>query len=246
MSSIVKNELRVGNFTSSAVHQLIKKGRSADFSAPGISYIQKKFYERKLGRSLDMGGGGKSANWGLFLEQYVYTYVAGLSYQIAATETSPNPNVSYHAGSTDLLAPKELVGDIKCYEPLKFCRMAECMKKGDRLLFSEEFPAEYWQLVSNAVIHDVPEAESILFMPNLIELEEIKEMAANYDGSDQWKYRFIYESKNYELAHVPDDSGYESINKFRFEVPQEDKDFLMQRLAMAEKELQLLFTKSIN
>ncbi len=53
MSSIVTNELRVGRFTSSQVHCLMKKGKSASaiFSKAGLTYIEKKYHERKLNRS---------------------------------------------------------------------------------------------------------------------------------------------------------------------------------------------------
>ena len=35
----------------------------------------------------------------------------------------------------------------------------------DAELFKKEFPKEYWQLCSNAIINDVPKVESIAFMP---------------------------------------------------------------------------------
>lgn len=240
MSSIVTNELRVGRFTSSQVHCLMKKGKSASaiFSKAGLTYIEKKYHERKLNRSLDMAAHSKSMAWGLFLEQYVYSHFTGLRYEIASNQTKANPNVSYHSGSADLLVPNELVSDIKCYEPIKFCKIVECMLKRERVDFAREFPQEYWQLVSNAVINDVPNGESIVYMPTLEELAEIREIAADYDGADQWKYRHIYEAEDYELPHIPKGSQYESLNKFEFPIPQEDKDFLMERLAAAEEVLQ--------
>lgn len=237
--SIVTNENRVGRFTSSKISLLMANGRGKDdiFSVAAKTYIKQKYYERKLKRSIDMGKGGQAANWGLFLEQYVYSNFAGLNYVISSNETTLHPTIKNLAGSTDLFVPGVKVSDIKCFEPLNFCELADCMQKNDREIFKKEFSKEYWQLVSNAMIHGVTKAESIVYMPTETELEEIRERAMNYDGEDQWKYRFIYESPKYQLAYVPDNSEYQSFNKFEFDVPQEDVDLLTERLALAELEI---------
>lgn len=235
--SIVLNEKRVGRFTSSKCHVLIGKGRGHEFTVAAQTYIEEKRHERNLGRSLDMGSYSRAATWGLFLETYVYEHFMGLDYTIQASETTVNPNIDYHAGSTDLLIKGKLVSDMKGYGPRKFCAMVDCFNKNDLTLFKKKFKQEYFQLVSNALIHDVDTAESIVYMPTESELEEIKEMAYEYDGVDQWKYRFIYESPNHELAYIPNGSKYKSLNKYRFEVPDEDKQLLIDRLALAEHEL---------
>ena len=239
--SIVINKDRVGKFTSSKIHLLTGKGKSHDFTVAAQTYISEKMHERKLGRSLDMGHYSKSSAWGLFLEQYVYQHFVGLSYEISASETKVNPNIPYHAGSTDLLVPRKMVSDIKCFEPRKFCEIVECFLLQDLAQFKQKFKAEYWQLVSNAMIHEVPRAESIVYMPTEEDLAEIKEMAMDYQGADQWKYRFIYESDNHELAYIPNGSKYTSLNRLEFEVPQEDIDFLTERLRMAEEHLKQLY-----
>lgn len=259
--SIVENNNRVGRFTSSEVYNLIKMGSrkmTADelkkhkkenpgsrkttiedgFSQAGLSYIERKYYERKLKRSLDLGKYSQSGIWGLFLEQYVYSHFTGLQYLIISNETKINPKIPYHAGSTDLLVPTEKVSDIKCFEPLKFCQIVECFQEKRVELFKEQFPKEYWQLVSNAMIYQVPKAESIIYMPNLEQLGEIKEMAYNYEGDDMWKYRFIYENKNYQLPYIPKNSEYQSFNKFEFIVPEEDVRELYARLELANLEIE--------
>lgn len=259
--SIVENNNRVGRFTSSEVYNLIKLGRrtmTADelkkhkkenpgsqkktiaegFGDAGRSYIQKKYYERKLKRSLDLGKYSQPGIWGLFLEQYVYSHFTGLQYLIISNETKINPKIPYHAGSADLLVPTEKVSDIKCFEPLKFCQIVECFQEKRVELFKEQFPQEYWQLVSNAMIHQVPKAESIIYMPTIDDLKEIKEMAYNYQGEDMWKYRFIYENENYQLPFVPEDSEYDSFNTFEFIVPEEDIRQLDARLKLANLEIE--------
>lgn len=263
--SIVENEKRVGRFTSSEVHNLIKRGtrpmtpqelikhkeenpksqkRNIEdgFGAAGLTYIRKKYYERKLKRSLDLGKYSQPAHWGLFLEQYVYSHFTGLDYIIMSNETKVNPKIPYHAGSTDLLVPGEKVSDIKCLEPYAFCEIIECFNlcRSQNSIdpFKENFPDKYWQLVSNSMIHDVPKAESIIYMPSLEDLEDIKQLACDYDGDDQWKYRFIYESDIYQLPYVPDGSEYESLNRFEFIVPEDDIRELTSRLELADLEIE--------
>ena len=237
MSSIVTNTNRVGRFTSSMVHTLIKKGRSAEFSAPGIKYINEKRHERKLMRSLDTGAYSRASAWGLFLEQFVFSHFMGMRYVMCADKTALNSSIDNHAGSADLIIPGELVADIKCFQPRKFCLIADCFLLEDLEQFKKDFAAEYWQLVSNAMIHKVTRAESIVFMPTEENLVEIREMSHNYEGPDKWKYRFIVESDDYELAYIPNGSKYNSMYRFEFEVPQADIDLLTERLALAEDEL---------
>jgi len=187
---------------------------------------------------LDLGKYGQSAAWGLFLEQYVYSHFAPLEYSIQSQATKSHPTIDYLAGSVDVISQGVKVGDIKCYEPKNFCEIVECFEKNDIELFKKDFPKEYWQLVSNAMIHGVTRAESIVYMPHEDDLEEIRESAMNYNGDDQWKYRFIYESDKHLLPYVPKDSGYKDINKFEFEIPETDFELLTERLALAEQELE--------
>ena len=42
------------------------------------------------------------------------------------------------------------------------------------------------------------------------------------------------------LPYLPEEAKLDSVNTFEFEVPQEDKDFLIQRVELAEAELRKL------
>ena len=235
MSSIITNKKRVGNFTSSNIYKLCTSNRKGDsFGAPGLTYIKEKRIEKGLGRSLDTGAYSRSIAWGNFMEQRVFDLI-GFEHKMRSDETVHHPNIEGWAGSPDTIVPKVKVSDIKCYEPKNFALYAECLEKQDPELFKKDFAKEYWQLVSNAIINEVPKAEAILYMPYKSELEEIQEMAANYDGLDMWKYRFIYESEWWELSVLPDDSYYKNLNSFEFEVPKDDIDFLTERVELAIK-----------
>jgi hypothetical protein len=240
MGSIVENSARIGRFTSSKISLLMDKPRSKGslFSVGATTYIRNKANERMLGRSLDLGKSGSSAQWGLFLEQYVFSQFTGIEYKIMANESVIYND--YLSGSADLIVEGVKISDIKCFEPEKFCNYSNMINAQDAERFKLEFKSEYWQLVSNAIINNVPNAEAIAYMPTLEELKEIQELAGDYDGADQWKYRFIVESPLHQLPYIPDGSKYNNLNKFEFVVPQEDKEFLLERVKLAGSELQKL------
>ena len=214
------------------------RSKGSLFSVGATTYIRNKANERMLGRSLDLGKSGSSAQWGLFLEQYVFSQFTGIEYKIMANESVIYND--YLSGSADLIVEGVKISDIKCFEPEKFCNYSNMINAQDAERFKLEFKSEYWQLVSNAIINNVPNAEAIAYMPTLEELKEIQELAGDYDGADQWKYRFIVESPLHQLPYIPDGSKYNNLNKFEFVVPQEDKEFLLERVKLAGSELQKL------
>lgn len=257
MSNIIENELRVGAFTSSENFRLCGIG-SREMTSDELSrhkkinpkskartiyhkdtpdssfytYVEEKKRENKLRRSLDTGASSKDTAWGTFLEQRVFDLI-GFHYNMKSDETKAHPTINGWAGSSDLIVLNKKVSDIKCYGLNKFTQYADCLVKKDINLLRTDFKKEYWQLVSNAVINEVPNAEAILYAPYLSELPEIIEMVENYDGMDQYKYRFIAESTWHELNVIPDDSGYKNLNIFEFEVPKDDIDFLTERVIKA-------------
>ena len=107
-------------------------------------------------------------------------------------------------------------------------------------LLKNDFPKEYWQIVSNCCIDDVEIGEAITYMPYVSEYEEIRDMAENYDGADAWKYKFIRDLPVEDLPFLPDGGYYKNINKFAFIVPKEDKDHLEERIKQAEEKLKSL------
>lgn len=258
--SIIENKDRVGRFTNSQVYKLIPKGkvkmnaeelvifkaanpkskatlREGGFGATGLTYIEEKKLERRLGRSLDMGGYSQAAAWGIFGESVLFELL-GLAYRMASQETVLHPDKElskYWGGSVDLKVPNVKVGEIKCYQPKNFGYFADCLMKKDIQLFKKDFPAEYWQIVGNSIIHNVDLGESLLYMPYESEIPTIRAMAEDYiaTASDGWKYRFINEKPLSELPYLPDNGYYSNIVSFEFEVPKEDKEYLTSRIEEA-------------
>jgi hypothetical protein len=240
----MNNKNRAGKFTSSMVYKLIKEGRGKDeFSVPGLTYIQEKAIERKMQSCLDGGAHTQTLAWGNFMELMVYS-ILGVQYQISSKETTLHPKYGeFWSGSKDLFTVNaetgkmESIAEIKCYQKKNFALYTDCILKKDIELFKNDFPKEYWQIVSNACLENVEIGEAITYMPYVSEYEEIKEMAENYEGADFWKYKFIRDLPVEDLPFLPDNGYYKNINKFAFIVPQDDKDFLESRVLLAEEKI---------
>ena len=179
------------------------------------------------------------------MELVVYSLL-GLEYKIVSKDTLSHPvHGEIWAGTPDLKiesAAERLVAEIKCYEKKKFAQYTDFLNKPltdiytleDKLTeFAKDWPAEYWQIVSNAHILGMTEGEAIPFMPSLDMAKEVQDMAADYEGPDQWKYRFIYESDPADLNFLPEGGHYKPLNFFRFEIPQADLDLCEERVTMA-------------
>jgi len=221
---------RTANFSSSSIHKLIKEGRgSARFSAPGLTYIKEKRMEMRLGRQLTGETNAKPTNWGTFIEGRVFNMLP-INFKLSSIDRYSHPAITNWTGSPDITT-SDIVGDIKCPYTLKsFCEMVDTF--GDIEAFKELKPEYYWQLVSNAILTDVDKASIVVYVPYREELEEIREAANNVDG-DQNKIAFLNWAGDDELPYLIAGNHYENLNIMEFDVPQEDKDLLTQRVVEA-------------
>jgi len=239
--AITDNKNRIGNFTSSEIWKIMRISAKGEFLAPALTYIQEKKFERKIKRSLDVEAESKPMKWGKFLESRVHDLLP-LSYQHVFDETLMHEIIDCWSGSPDEISISEsIVADVKCLQPKKFCEvvddLTEAVAKNDVSIFKNNHPDKYWQLVSNAIITGMKNIELIVYMPYESELEYIRDSVADYDGPDQWKYRFIAESDKSELAYLPNDSEYKNLNRFKFELNQDDAKLLTQTVLRAKTEL---------
>lgn len=263
--SILNNEVRVGNFTSSQVFRLCgaakrkmnaaeladrpKSGKGSsvttieDYSTlsdTAIEYIAEKNIERKIGRSLNLEKQNRASLWGHYLQQRVHDMLPD-SYRLIDDKTAVHPTIQNWVGSPDNDCKKEsTVGDIKCYEPKKFTEYVDCLteakKQNSVALFKENFPQEYWQLISNACILGMDNIEAIPYIPYFSELQEIRQSVLDLEAEDdKKKYGFIAYSHYNELSWIADGCGYKNLNQFRFVAPVEDKEFLTNRIIEAGK-----------
>jgi len=228
--SITENKERIGAFTSSNIYKLLGSKRVRE------TYILEKQIEKRMGRSISVEAYSRAMAWGTFMEMFVFDKI-GLEYKITSNDTDVHPQISGWSGSKDLIVPGVKISDIKCYQPKNFALYTDAILTKNISVLRDNFPKEYYQLVSNAIINKVPNAEAITFMPLKSELDELREFAEAYEGSDAWKYRFIYESDDCDLPYLPNNGYYESMNTFEFEVPEYDITLLTNAVLTALNEL---------
>ncbi len=261
MQTINTNIARVGNFTSSEIVALTTKGVAKDsFGKPANTYISECNMERRLLRSISDECEARPLIWGKLCEVVAFERL-GLEYSLNSQETIVHPTIPFWSGSPDGFKEDEgrTVIDIKSPMTLKsFCTMVdsivmkeingvwevddskEAQEKSILNLRSNHKDGEkyYWQLVSNAVLSNSRFAELIVFMPYKSELQDIRDMAHQQDGDVIYKYYWIANGNDEELPHLIDGGWYKNINKIRFEVPTEDKEFLTDRVKRGGSMLQ--------
>jgi hypothetical protein len=132
---------------------------------------------------------------------------------------------------------KDVVGDIKCPFSLKsYCTAVDSF--GDVEAFKKSKPDWYWQLVSNAILCDKARAEIIVYVPYLSELAEIREDCEMFDGNQNKVARFAF-AEDDDLPYLIEGGHYKNVEIFEFEVPQEDKDLLTNRVKLAVQYLNI-------
>lgn len=265
----MENSKRIGFFTSSEISKIVgfesrpmtdlelkkhkeqnpgsrKKNIEIDgFAKPGKTYIQEVFLERSMNRTIDTVVKTQAMKWGNLMEVVLFNLI-GLGYSMTHKQTIKHFKYSkFWSGTPDLISKGKKIGEIKCFQPKNFALLSLCLLKKDVEVFKNEFPKEYWQCVSNAILCELNVAEIIAFMPYKWQLKKIIDQIeeTNFlemNGLDPQDYYFMTRNDIESLAYLSDDSPMQNINSFEFEIPKEDIEFLTQRVVDAEKEVQLL------
>lgn len=222
---------RAGNFTSSSIWRLMTNDRKGTgIGASGLSYIEEKRKEIRLGRQLQQEKNPRSASWGNFCEKIVFEKLP-LSYK-----KNPKGSRTVHAtlpwsGEEDF-THDEYVGDFKCFELNNFCNAYDAASEGWEKL-KEECPEIAWQLVSGSILTGKPKAELILFVPYRSELELIIQEAKEMDDP---RYRWLtFIDNEDELPYLLEDRHYKNLTSFVFDIPESDRTMLTERVEMATK-----------
>ena len=229
-------EKRNGHFTSSQASRLCASLKNGNPSSAFYTYVNDVKYEIAMGRGIDVDVNTKPLKYGSLMEILLFEKI-GLNYKMEHKLTIQHPTLKYFSGTPDLIADVK-IGEIKCFFPKNFCALSLCILQKDVELFKKEFQKEFWQCVANSILCNVPNAEIIAFMPYRAELIDIIERveqtnlleANNLNPSD---YYFLTHDDIETLPYLPDDSKMKNINTFEFEVPKEDKEFLIERIKLA-------------
>lgn len=257
--SVITNVERIGAFTSSNIYKLTtqssrpmtpeelaahkaanpKSQKKNILDWPGDAaktYIEETRMERRLGRSLTDEFRAKPLVWGKLLEGVAFSKLS-FEYELCSQETRVHPMLSCWAGSPDGFCPGA-VFDIKCPITLKsFCQLVDPIYNGltgtAAINAIRESHSDgdkyYWQLVSNAILLGLDEAELIVYMPYQSELPEIRRLAMDNDDA-YW----IWSAYENELPYLIDGGYYKNINIIRFPIPKEDKVLLTECVLKAE------------
>lgn len=252
---MITNTERIGHFTSSEIYRLIggssraKKQAENGFPDVVMTYIIEKIEERNLGRSLGTETTANALKWGKCLEAYAHKKVnTSFEYSLIGDETTRHNKIDCWSGSVDVLKI-DTAGDIKCPYTLKsFVSLIRPLYLGfngmdainmlrngfehNGIKYEKHKDAEkyYWQIVSNACIHSKQFGELIVYMPYQDDLESIKE-----DLNGEPDYYFLTFAKDEDLPYLPKESKYNDINVIRFEILQEDKDLLTEKVKLASE-----------
>lgn len=227
---------RFGNFTSSEIHKLMTDGKAkGTFGKPFYTYIKQKKREAKLGQNIDREAFSYATSWGSCIEGYVNTLL-GMEYHFRSKETIFHKEISRWCGTPDLTT-NEKVSDVKSpFTLTSFCDLVEDCQTLET--FKSEHPDFYWQLISNAILTDKNVIELIVFCPKFEELGKIMEYIDSLEIEDKLEYEWIFNAilnENYKKIPFLINDNYQSLNKFQFEVPQEDKNLLTDRVQQAVK-----------
>lgn len=216
--------IRIGKPTSSSIHKLMKRAKNGvDFGAPAFTYIKEKKRELRLGIEINVESSSHSTSWGRALEGYVYDTHIEPEYVLESTSTDIHSSGLW-CGTKDLLKTN-CVGDIKCPATRNsFCDLVEIIEAESIEQFKNDCPEYYWQLVSNSILTNVEYAELIVFMPFAKEIPAIIEYFDVMDDFEMQKdIQWVIHSELKRIPHLPDDSKYNNLYRFKFLVPQEDK-----------------------
>ena len=246
-TEINKSTFRVGAFTSSEIVALMSNGKkTGEVGKPFFTYVEETNMERRLQRSLTDEVFSRPTTWGNLVENHVFDLL-GTSYKECSQETIVHAKYDFWAGSPDAQSFEDggnTICDIKSPLTLKsFCQMVDCIKEGLSSIEIMNTIREahkdgdkfYYQLVSNAIITNSKYGELIVFLPYRSELSKIRQLATQYDGFEQWKFKWIDNASDDELPWLNEGGYYKNLNKIRFEIPQEDKDKLTSRVLEASK-----------
>lgn len=223
--NITQEQNRIGNFTSSQIYRLMGS------LAVSKTYKEEKHIEHLTQASIKTDVSSRSKSWGTVMELYVNEHLLPIGFEVWNKGTIKHPTLPF-AGTPDIMS-ENTIGDIKCFEPKKFGQIALVMRHNNLDLFKKEFPAEYWQLVGNAILADKPKGLLLCFLPKQERLEEIRNWVASLEIEQPYRYRFIYESEDYELPHQGDNSFFNEVESFEFDIPIEDKDLLFDKVIEA-------------
>lgn len=208
--------------------------KQGGIGSTGLTYIEEKKMEAKLGRQLQKEVHSRPASWGTFVQHRVTNVLLDTGCKPTKDVRRVHPTISNWSGAEDYLR-HDAIGEIKCFELKKFCQAHEAASFGYDSL-RDECPEIFWQLVSNAILLGMNKAELCLYVPYQKELNAIREEAKeSNDPNVNW---LAYNTNDDELPYLLDGGHYKNLSLFMFDIQEADKKLLTSRVVIAIKLLQ--------
>lgn len=249
--------IRGGNFTSSDIVVLLSeskrdmteeelaerkithpKSKAKTISDwPGtacLTYVSEKRMERRLGRSLDIESNARNLSWGKLGEKMAFQ-ILGIDYRECSEESLVHPTIPYWTGTPDGEYFNEdgtkRVIEVKSPRTMKsFCTLADCRDIQEIREKHDDGEKYYWQVVSNAVLTGAKYGQLIVFCPYFSQLNDIRAVVQQMEGEDLAKCYWISQAFNNELPWVPDVGYYQNLYSFIWEISEEDKALITDRV----------------
>lgn len=221
---------RTGNFSSSEIYRLAACGRSKDsIGTPFYTYVEEKKREIRAGRQISNEASANSTEWGHMCEPLAHELLP-LDHKLIANEGRIYHPTLPWTGVPDGLEGDDIVTDIKSpYTLTKYYDRVDALLDADIVSYLKKKCKEnFWQLVSNAILTGRSKARLYVFMPNKSMLESIKLISQQSEG----KYWFHTKSDD-ELPWIADNKKHKIVECIPFDVSEDDKQFLTERVALA-------------
>ena len=233
---------RAGMFTSSSIYKLMSNDRKGTgIGSTGLTYIDQKKREAKLGRQLQQEKSFRSAAWGTMLQHRVLNVLLNTSYIPVSDKREQHDFLKWN-GSADFKTENS-IGDIKCFELDNFTSTHDAATKGYETL-KKECPDIFWQLISNAILYKKEKIKLILYVPYKEELSIIRD-------ESEWQKILTqeqFENKHFQswlqsLSYMEDDelpylvkgNHYKNLTSFQFDIHESDRIALTNRVILATK-----------
>ncbi len=228
MGVIYSNPLRLGNFTSSEAHRLMKSGKAkGSWSTDVFSYIEETNMERRLGRPVDLETDARPLGWGRCCEPIAFDLLP-TEYTLCSDQTLPHPDIDFLVGSPDATTV-DACADLKCpMTPKSFCQMVDPYYEDGKLIHDaltieavranhKDGDKFFYQILSNAIITKKKTGRLIVFMPYEEEIETIRQ---SIEGNPD--YYWLWMADKAKLPYLIKGLHYQNVNVIEFPIMDRD------------------------
>jgi hypothetical protein len=209
--------------------ELVEDGPGEAF----YNYVEEKKLERKLGRPLNDEASARPLTWGKLVERVAFLAL-GFTYQLTSKSTLVHPTLNCWVGTPDGESQTSVL-EIKCPYTIKsYCDLHDCNTIDEVREKHKDGEKFYWQCISNAILTNKKTADLVFYMPYKSELDNVRSACEEWEGHPN-QVAWIHFGADEDLPHLIDGMAYKNVHKITFEVSEQDKKRLTQRVELAAR-----------